>query len=113
MKTIAVQQNEARAVSKYIRMSPSKIRRVLRQIQGKSYKDALVDTFPGLKFRETWADWEGKGTTLSAKTYNHPYLIKSREVDISSDHSSIYNNILWFNSNYITLNKLNYNYKNK
>ena len=42
MKTIAVQQNEARAVSKYIRMSPSKIRRVLRQIQGKSYKDALI-----------------------------------------------------------------------
>ena len=42
MKTISTQQNEARAVSKYIRMSPSKIRRVLRQIQGKSYKDALI-----------------------------------------------------------------------
>lgn len=42
MKTLSVQQNEARAVSKYIRMSPSKIRRVLRQIQGKSYKDALI-----------------------------------------------------------------------
>ena len=42
MKTISIQQNEARAVSKYIRMSPSKIRRVLRQIQGKSYKDALI-----------------------------------------------------------------------
>jgi large subunit ribosomal protein L22 len=42
MKTISIQQNEARAVSKYVRMSPSKIRRVLRQIQGKSYKDALI-----------------------------------------------------------------------
>jgi|TARA_B110000444_G_scaffold260390_1_gene307127 large subunit ribosomal protein L22 len=42
MKTISVQQNEARAVSKYIRMSPSKIRRVLQQIQGKSYSDALL-----------------------------------------------------------------------
>jgi large subunit ribosomal protein L22 len=42
MKTISIQQNEARAVSKYIRMSPSKIRRVLRQIQGKSYRDALL-----------------------------------------------------------------------
>jgi large subunit ribosomal protein L22 len=42
MKTISLQQNEARAVSKYIRMSPSKIRRVLRQIQGKTYKDALT-----------------------------------------------------------------------
>jgi large subunit ribosomal protein L22 len=42
MKTIAIEKNEARAVSKYIRMSPSKVRRVLKQIQGKSYKDALI-----------------------------------------------------------------------
>lgn len=42
MKTISLQQNETKAVSKYIRMSPSKVRRVLRQIQGKSYKDALL-----------------------------------------------------------------------
>ena len=37
-----MQQNEIRAVSKYIRMSPSKIRRVLRQIQGKTYSEALL-----------------------------------------------------------------------
>ena len=37
-----LQKNEVRAVSKYIRMSPSKIRRVLRQIQGKSYPEALL-----------------------------------------------------------------------
>jgi len=37
-----VPNNEVRAVSKYIRMSPSKVRRVLQQIQGKSYKDALI-----------------------------------------------------------------------
>ena len=60
-----------------------------------SYKSTLNDIFPDLKFRETWAQWESKGTTLSAKTYNHPYLIKGREVDISSEHSSIYNNILY------------------
>jgi large subunit ribosomal protein L22 len=36
-----MQQNEIRAVSKYVRMSPTKIRRVLRQIQGKTYSDAL------------------------------------------------------------------------
>ena len=42
MKTISLQQNQTRAVSKYIRMSPSKIRRVLRQIQGKSYKEGLL-----------------------------------------------------------------------
>jgi large subunit ribosomal protein L22 len=38
----SLQANEAQAVSKYIRISPSKVRRVLRQIQGKSYKDALI-----------------------------------------------------------------------
>jgi large subunit ribosomal protein L22 len=37
-----LQKNEVRAVSKYIRMSPSKIRRVLRQIQGKTYAEALL-----------------------------------------------------------------------
>ena len=37
-----MQKNEIRAVSKYVRMSPSKIRRVLRQIQGKTYPEALL-----------------------------------------------------------------------
>ena len=60
-----------------------------------SYKSVLNDILPDLKFGSEWADWESKGTTLSAKTYNHPHLIKSREVDISSNNSSIYNNILY------------------
>ena len=38
-----MQKNEIRAVSKYVRMSPSKIRRVLRQIQGKTYPEALLE----------------------------------------------------------------------
>ena len=59
------------------------------------YKKALNDILPDLKFGSEWADWESKGTTLSAKTYTHPHLIKSREVDISSNNSSIYNNILY------------------
>ena len=37
-----MQKNEIRAVSKYIRMSPTKIRRVLRQIKGKTYSEALL-----------------------------------------------------------------------
>ena len=37
-----MQKSEIRAVSKYVRMSPSKIRRVLRQIQGKTYSEALL-----------------------------------------------------------------------
>ena len=60
-----------------------------------SYKSVLNDILPDLKFGSEWASWESKGTTLSAKTYTHPHLIKSREVDISSDNSSIYNNILY------------------
>mmetsp|Transcript_5435 Transcript_5435/g.13926 ORF Transcript_5435/g.13926 Transcript_5435/m.13926 type:complete len:119 (-) Transcript_5435:312-668(-) len=33
---------EVRAVAKYIRMSPNKVRRVLNQIRGKSYREALM-----------------------------------------------------------------------
>ena len=42
MENKVLQKNEVRAVSKYIRMSPSKIRRVLREIQGKTYAEALT-----------------------------------------------------------------------
>jgi len=42
MQKQELQKTEVRAVSKYIRMSPSKIRRVLRQIQGKTYPDAIT-----------------------------------------------------------------------
>ena len=37
-----LQKNEVRAVSRYVRMSPGKVRRVLRQIQGKTYPEALL-----------------------------------------------------------------------
>nr|YP_010930404.1 ribosomal protein L22 [Ochrosphaera neapolitana]WKK50132.1 ribosomal protein L22 [Ochrosphaera neapolitana] len=37
-----LQKNEVQAVSKYVRMAPSKIRRILRQIQGKSYIEAMM-----------------------------------------------------------------------
>jgi large subunit ribosomal protein L22 len=33
---------DAKAIAKYIRMSPNKVRRVLNQIRGKSYKEALM-----------------------------------------------------------------------
>ena len=62
----------------------------------KDYKDALHDAISlhnGVG--NIWAHWEGKGTTLLAKTYTNEYLIKSREVEIWSDTSCIYNNILY------------------
>ncbi|MBW4445033.1 MAG: 50S ribosomal protein L22 [Plectolyngbya sp. WJT66-NPBG17] len=35
-------QGEVRAVARYIRMSPFKVRRVLDQIRGRSYREALI-----------------------------------------------------------------------
>jgi hypothetical protein len=60
------------------------------------YKKVLHDTISlhnGVN--SVWAKWEGKGNTLLAKTYTNKYLIKSREVEIWSDNSCIYNNILY------------------
>jgi large subunit ribosomal protein L22 len=37
-----LQKQEIRAVSKYVRVSPSKVRRVLNQIRGKTYTEALT-----------------------------------------------------------------------
>ena len=60
------------------------------------YKNVLHDTISlhnGVD--SVWAKWEGKGNTLLAKTYTNKYLIKSREVEIWSGNSCIYNNILY------------------
>ena len=62
----------------------------------KDYKKVLFDTISlhnGVG--SVWANWESKGTYLTAKTYTNKYLIKSREVEIWSDTSCIYNNILY------------------
>ena len=37
-----MQPNEVQAIAKYVRMAPSKIRRILKLIQGKSYQEALT-----------------------------------------------------------------------
>jgi len=42
MKKIVLNQNEVCARSKYILVSSNKVRRILRQIQGKSYQQALI-----------------------------------------------------------------------
>ena len=60
-----------------------------------NYKSLLFKTFPDLKFESEWACWEGKGTKLTARTFTNPHIIKSREVDIWSDKSSIYNTIIY------------------
>ena len=55
-----------------------------------NYRSTLFSVFPDFEYRETWARWESKGTSLIAKTYSTDYFIKAREVDIWSDKSSIY-----------------------
>ena len=59
-----------------------------------NYKKVLHDTF-NLQFAHPWADWESKGTVLSAKVFKNDYIIKSRVVEIWNDKSSIYNNIIY------------------
>ena len=61
------------------------------------YKKVLYGQFPLYAWCETdtWADWESKGTKLVAKTYTTDFVIKSREVEISSDKTCIYNNIIY------------------
>ena len=62
----------------------------------KEYKDVLHDTIDlhnGVG--SVWANWESKKTYLTAKTYTHPYIIKSREVEIWNEKTCIYNNIIY------------------
>ena len=40
--TIDTQNQEVKAIARYIRMSPRKVRRVLDQIRGLSYREALI-----------------------------------------------------------------------
>ena len=60
-----------------------------------SYKEVLGQTFDLTLTQPYWARWSGKNSELRASLYTHPHLIKSREVDIWSENSSIYNNILY------------------
>lgn len=39
---MATDTNEIKAIARYIRMSPFKVRRVLDQIRGRSYREALI-----------------------------------------------------------------------
>jgi len=61
-----------------------------------NYKKVLHETFPLHNASgSVWAQWEGKGTSLLARTYTNQYFIKAREVEIWDDRSCIYNNIIY------------------
>jgi hypothetical protein len=59
------------------------------------YRKVVWETFPDLENICDWADWEDKGTSLSAKIYSNEYILKSREVNIWNEKSCIYNNIIY------------------
>ena len=61
----------------------------------KSYKEVLYSTFPEMRKVLRWGYWKSSDTTLVADLYHHQHFIKSREVEISSDKSCIYNNIIY------------------
>jgi len=60
-----------------------------------SYKTVLHSTFPQMYKVLRWGYWKSKDATLVADLYQHPYFIKSREVEIYSEKSCIYNNIIY------------------
>ncbi len=61
----------------------------------KNYKAVLENTFPEMRRVLRWGYWKSEDTTLVADLYDHPYFIKSREVEIYSEKSCIYNTIIY------------------
>ena len=64
------------------------------------YKKILFQCFPDLEHTDTWAEWEEKGTSLTANLYSNKYIHKSREVEIWDEKSCIYNNIIYPKTGY-------------
>ena len=60
-----------------------------------NYKSLLYKYFPNHYRTNWWGYWKGKDTTLIAETFGHEYWLKSRAVDIFSEKSNIYNNIIY------------------
>ena len=60
-----------------------------------NYKSVLFSTFPQMYKVLRWGYWKSSETTLVADLYHHPHFIKSREVEIYSEKSCIYNNIIY------------------
>ena len=62
----------------------------------KNYKKTLDDIFPEFKFESRWCNWCNKDDlNMTADNYTAPHFIKSRQVDIRSDKTDIYNNVMY------------------
>ena len=77
-----------KAVAKYIRMSPHKVRRVLNQIRGRSYQEALM-ILESLKSLEIEKDFEKQLAHLNQLLIlNDKFLLSN---DFNSFYRSCYN----------------------
>ena len=62
----------------------------------KNYKEVLDDIFPDFKFKDRWCNWCNKDDlNMTADIYTAPHFIKSRRVDIRSNKTDIYNNVIY------------------
>ena len=62
----------------------------------KNYKEVLDDIFPDFKFKDRWCNWCNKNDlNMTADIYTAPHFIKSRRVDIRSNKTDIYNNVIY------------------
>ena len=64
-----------RAVAKYIRMSPHKVRRVLNQIRGRSYQEALM-ILEFLPYDAGGPVWQAVHSAAANANNNYSYLHK-------------------------------------
>jgi large subunit ribosomal protein L22 len=70
-----------KAVAKYIRMSPHKIRRVLNQIRGRSYQEALM-ILEFLPYYASGPIWQVLHS--AAANANHNYLLDKKTLFIET-----------------------------
>ena len=82
---INLKNNQANAITKNIRMSPIKVRRVLKQIKGLNYKDALI-VLEFMSYRCCVPIWKTLQSAVSNAQNNYGFdkknlFIKSAFVD--------------------------------
>lgn len=65
-----VQQQYSKAIAKYIRMSPNKVRRVLDQVRGKSYQEALM-ILEFMPYRACVPIWKALNSAAANAEHNH------------------------------------------
>lgn len=66
----------------------------MNNVWGK-YRNSIFANFPDLEFQYDYANWEGKDVNLNASVYSSKHILRSREVEIWNEKSSIYNHVIY------------------